>query len=42
MKKTRIMMLAVLIVGSSLAQALSQQPGVKRTNRGAAANPGST
>jgi quercetin dioxygenase-like cupin family protein len=42
MKKTRIMTLAVLIVGSSLVQALSQQPGVKRTDRGAAANPGST
>ena len=41
MKKTRIMGLAVLIIGSSLALALSQQPEVKRSDRGAAGNPGS-
>jgi quercetin dioxygenase-like cupin family protein len=42
MRKTRIIALAVLIVGSSLALALSQQPGVKRRDRAAAANAGNT
>ena len=42
MKKTRIMVLAVLIVGSSLALALSQQPEVKRTDRAAAPTAGIT
>jgi quercetin dioxygenase-like cupin family protein len=42
MKKTRIMVVAVLIVGSSLAVGLSQQPEVKRSDRGTAPTPGST
>ncbi len=42
MKKKRIMAVAVLIVGSSLAVSLSQQPGVKRTDRATAPTAGST
>ena len=42
MKKTRIMAIAVLIVGSSLALSLSQQPGVKHTDRATAPMAGST
>ena len=42
MKKTRIMAVAVLIVGSSLALALSQQPEVKRSDRATAPTAGST
>jgi hypothetical protein len=42
MKKTRIIALAVLIVGSSLALALSQQSGVKRSDRATAPSAGST
>ena len=42
MKKTRIMAVAVLIVGSSLALALSQQPEVKRTDGATAPTAGST
>ena len=42
MKKTPIIPLAVLIVGSSLALALSQQPEVKRSDRATASTAGST
>ena len=42
MKKTRIIALAMLIVGSSLALALSQQPGVNRSDRATAPTAGST
>lgn len=44
MKKTRIIAIAVLIVGSALAlhMALAQQPGVKRTDRAPAPTAGST
>lgn len=42
MKKKRIMAVAVLIVASSLAVSLSQQPGVKRTDRATAPTAGST
>jgi quercetin dioxygenase-like cupin family protein len=44
MKKTRIIGIAVLIVGSALAlhMALAQQPGVKRTDRATAPTAGST
>ena len=42
MKKTRIMAVAVLIVGSSLALALSQQPEVKGSDRATAPTAGST
>jgi hypothetical protein len=41
-EKKRIMAVAVLIVGSSLAVSLSQQPGVKRTDRATAPTAGST
>jgi len=41
MKKTRIMAVAVLIVGSSLAPALSQQPKVERSDAGTAPTAGS-
>ena len=41
MRKTRIIALAVLIVGSSLALALSQQPEVERSDRGTAPTAGS-
>jgi quercetin dioxygenase-like cupin family protein len=42
MKKTRMMTVAVLIVGSSLTLALSQQPGIKRTDAATAPAAGST
>jgi quercetin dioxygenase-like cupin family protein len=42
MKKTRIMAVAVLIVGSSLALSLSQQPGAKRTDGATAPTAGRT
>jgi quercetin dioxygenase-like cupin family protein len=42
MKKARIIALVVLIVGSSLALALSQQPAVKRGDGGTAPTVGST
>jgi quercetin dioxygenase-like cupin family protein len=42
MKKIRIIALAVLIVGSSLALALSQQPEVKRSDRATTPKAGST
>ena len=42
MKKTRIIALAMLIVGSSLALAVSQQPGVNRSDRATAPTAGST
>ena len=41
MRKTRIIAVAVLIVGSSLALALSQQPEVKRSDRSTAPTAGS-
>jgi quercetin dioxygenase-like cupin family protein len=41
MKKTRIMAIAVLIVGSTLAPALSQQPNVQRSDGGTAPTAGS-
>ena len=41
MRKTRIIALAVLIVGNSLALALSQQPEVERSDRGTAPTAGS-
>ncbi len=42
MKKTRVMAVAVLIVGSSLALSLSQQPIVKHTDGATAPTAGST
>ena len=42
MKETRITAMAVLMVGSSLALALSQQRGVKPTDRVTAPSAGST
>ena len=42
MEKTRIMVVAVLIVGGGLALALAQQPGIKRTDRATAPTVGST
>jgi hypothetical protein len=41
MKKTRIMVVAVLIVGGGFALALAQQPGIKRTDRATAPTAGS-
>ena len=42
MKKTRMIAVAVLIVGSSLALALSQQPEVERSDRASTPTVGST